>query len=219
MLGSLGSVLMCGLKQLPIFGSAVDLLDHILTSHRVAAQGQDLAALQGEVAELRGLLGQVKAALDNLRAAQVSEAGTVASLRLLQELQHLGWLPVLCEGLLRGSRDWDQLQQSPEDYGTVLAPGDAVNPRQFKLVLGGQPPRILQMPLAVLAKLLADRLNPPGEATVFGTGTTVWGIPAPTPLPAPSLPTTPARLGSLHGVNPATWSRLIRKLKGQEVAS
>jgi CheY-like chemotaxis protein len=126
-------VLMCGLKQIPVVGTAFEVVDALRASHAHSVVGDRLADIEAQLTRWekrqRDLVAEeIQTILGNLARPGMDGASLTEEIRNLRQIQEQGWNPSLFEGLMLNSTHLTELKRNPHHYGRILDDRDPVDP-------------------------------------------------------------------------------------------
>jgi hypothetical protein len=185
-------LLMCGLKNLPFVGTAVEVVEGVRARHEMLAHADRLAAAEDRLTRMeRGLRDlvekEIRTALENLSLPNLDGPTLDQEIRNIKEIRDQGWEPELFEGLLANSSHWKELQLHPENYGARILTGpEPVNRGSIQVLIDADTTRVLELPLFSFSRLLAQQAVGAPKAEVV-SAQDIWAMPAKQLIEDPTL--------------------------------
>src|SRR5258708_2225982 len=107
-------LLMCGLKNLPVVGTAIEVVEEVGSRHELLTLVGRVAAVEGEMTRLEKTVRdavekEIRTALANLSRPNLDGPSLTKEIRELQGIRAQGWEPSLFDGLLANSSHWEEL--------------------------------------------------------------------------------------------------------------
>jgi hypothetical protein len=175
-------LLMCGLKNLPVVGSAVELIEGVRSRHELLAIHGRVAAVVAQMTRVEKTVRdavekEIRTALANLSRPNLDGPSLTNEIRELQEIRRQGWEPTLFDGLLAKSAHWEELHRTPQNYGKVLSDRDAVNRDNIHLLIDLESTRLLELTPFAFSQLLARQPLGTPKAE-FVSAQDIWALPA-----------------------------------------
>jgi hypothetical protein len=155
-------VLMCGLRNLPFIGTAVEVVQGVCTRHEQLALDGRVAAIEGQMTRVEkkvrdAVEKEIRAVLANLSHPNLDGASLTNEIGELQGIRAQGWDLTLFDGLLANSSHWDELHRNPQNYGRVLQDIDPVTQDKIHLIIDADRTRLLELPHYAFSSLLAHQ--------------------------------------------------------------
>jgi len=171
-------LLMCGLKNLPFVGTAVEVVEGVRSRHAMLAHAASEERLSRMEQGLRDLVEkEIRTALDNLGRPNLDGPTLTQEIRNLQEIRSQGWEPTLFEGLLGNSSHREELHRNPQNYGRILSGPEAVNRDSIHVLIDTDSTRVLELTPYAFSQLLAGQAVGAPKAEVI-SAQDVWAMPA-----------------------------------------
>lgn len=159
--------LICGLKSLvesvpggKVITSASDLVERVNQRHEILTMKELLEKQERELAEFeRRMRDMVQEEITKM--VRTFQSGGTTGNVLDREIRNYfainqhGYAPAMFEGLLRNSPEWEDLRRAPSNYGDVLEPRTKLNPNKIPVLIEADRLRVLELPPAMFAHLLA----------------------------------------------------------------
>jgi len=202
-------VMMCGLKKVPVVGTAFEVVDALRTSHAHTVIGDRLADIEDQLSRWekrqRTLVAEeIQTILGNLARPGMDGASLTEEIRNLRQIQEQGWNPSLFEGLMLNSSHMAELKRNPHHYGRILDDRDPVDPAQgIHILLDADKTRVLELTPFAFSQLLANQASGVPDARMqLGDG--IWAFPEAkvTTSPEPKAKTPPPAQGKTVIVPP-----------------
>jgi hypothetical protein len=155
-------LLMCGLKQVPLVGTAADFLKGLHDRHQSVTTAAKLAAVEAAVTSFdrrsRDLIrDEIMSMVSAFRTPGLAPLAFNEHIRNYRAMQAHGWTPAIFEGLLRQSPHWAELASNPSNYGDVLADGRPIDPTKVQVVIDADKVRLLELTPFAFATLLGEQ--------------------------------------------------------------
>ena len=152
---------LCALKKVPFVGPAADVARTVRLRYEAARMDNRLSAVEAEIIEseirMRDCAEQaVRDTMESLRQSYLDGPSLTQLVKEYKSINEAGYNSALFEGLFLGTSHYKALKEMPQNYGSVVDPGVAMEPGHFPIIieLDGQD-RILAVPPAALAQILA----------------------------------------------------------------
>jgi hypothetical protein len=181
-------LLMCGLKNLPFVGTAVEVIEGVRSRHEMLIHADRLAAAEDRLSRMeRGLRDLVeketRTAIDTLSRPNLDGPTLTQEIRNIQEIRAQGWEPTLFEGLLRNSSHWHELRRHPHQYGRVLSSAEKVERDNIHVLIDADSTRILELAPYAFSQLLSGQSIGSPKAEIV-SAQDVWAVQTTSPLSA-----------------------------------
>lgn len=176
-------ILMCGLKNLPLIGPAVDIVNAVQTKHEILSHGDRINSLEQKLTaferQMRDLVkSEMQNSLSVLQKARCDSSTLNEHVRNLLEIQKQGWSPLMFSGLLAGSPHWNQIQDSPHHFGTLLQNQQQPDKEKMQVFIDvDSKPAVLELAPFTFASLLSNQAHN-SKATLQSAGADVWATAA-----------------------------------------
>lgn len=175
-------VLMCGLKNLPYIGTAVEVVEGVRRRHEQLVLEGRITGIETQMTRVDKTVRdaverEIQIALANLSRPNLDGAALTNEIREIQGIRAQGWEPTLFDGLLANSSHWGELHRNPQNYGRVLSDNDSVNRDNIHLIIDADRTRLLELtPYAFSSLLSGQRVGTPTANIVSARD--IWALPA-----------------------------------------
>lgn len=164
-------ILMVGLKQIPIVGPAIEVVDGIHKRYESAVLEERINTVETQLrtldCSLRDVQAKMQETIKNLMQPDLDGPAFSAFINALKAMKAQGWSPALFQGLLEQSVHWTELCRDPSNYGTVLADQQSLDPNKMHVFIDADKPRVLELtPFALHALLSRQRDDIPNTKMV-----------------------------------------------------
>jgi hypothetical protein len=173
-------IFMCGLRQVPILGPAVEVVDNVQKRHELLHNQDRLARMEQELTSfnrrMRGLVQEeIQGTILGLSQQNLSERDFTTHIKNLLNIKQNGWSPALFQGLLERSVHWNELCNNPSHYGKILGDHDLLDVDKLQVFIDTDRTRILELtPFTLHALLTRQRAN--GMVAKILAGSDIWAV-------------------------------------------
>ncbi len=178
---AVSETLMCGLKtafELVVPGGtvvtrAVDLVERVNSRHEILSMKEVQEKHERELSQferrMRDMVHEeMRGMVTTFQSGGTTGAILEKEIRNYFAINQHGYAPAMFEGLLRQSPHWEDLRRSPQNYGEVLEPGQALNPKKIPVLIEADPLRVLELMPFAFASLLTGQRGTNDDVEIAG---------------------------------------------------
>jgi len=169
-------IFMAALKQVPLLGPAMEVVDSIQKRHELLQFKQEISGLEGKMQ--RVVREELQVALGGLSRRDLGVADFTTHIKNLMDLKQNGWSPALYQGLIERSLHWAELCKNPSHYGAILDDHQKLDPSKLHVFIDADNTRILELTPFALHALLARQRDAEPKTTIRSS-TDVWAFVTP----------------------------------------
>jgi hypothetical protein len=174
-------ILLVGLKQIPLVGTAIEAVEAIRARYGLLRQEDRIARMEQQLTsfdrQVRGLIEQeIRQTVRSLMEPDLSGSALAGHIRNLRSIRENGYDYALFEGLLRNSPHWADLKANPQNYGTVLGDRTRLRPEAIYVFVDADRTRLLELTPFAFHSLLA-RQKRSGQVATATCTSDVWAFP------------------------------------------
>lgn len=168
-------LLMCGLKQFPVVGSAVEFIQGVQGRCQNADFGTRLSMLERFLSNRNPAEAAMVDFFTKLKSSNQNIEGLTRSIAQLQSLGNRGFSVPIFERLFQGNGHLSNLKDNPQMYGRVLGDRDILDSSKILVFIQADKLRIVEVAPFMFAQLMLDHEF--STPTIVGKGD-VWALPA-----------------------------------------
>jgi hypothetical protein len=182
-------ILICGvkagIKQIPIVGEmAVNVVEGLQKRHEAMGNAAKMAEFDAQLSRVERNMRdtvekEIRTILRNLSRPSLPGPELTREMTELRQIFEQGWVPNLFEGILRNSKQLEELRRSPATFGRMLRSDETIDPANgmMYLLIDTDTTRVLELPAASLALMLSNQAVgvPPAQ---LKAGQDIWAFPS-----------------------------------------